>query len=100
MAKKRCTSASLYFFSSDIKFSLGRPYYTDRVKFPSSRRFNLFLHNDHIFLFSSLPDDHGTETRYGDCESECPCFLRHTADFCAIDAIHENKVKPRRERSA
>jgi hypothetical protein len=60
----------------------------------------LFLHNDHIFLFSSLPDDHGRETRYRDCESECPCFLWDTADFCTIDVIHENKFKPRRERSA
>ena len=58
------------------------------------------LHNDHIFLFRSLPADHGPETPHKDCESVSPCFLWHTADLCAIDMIHEYKFKPRRERSA
>ena len=61
------------------------------------RRFSLC--NDHIFLFSSLPVDHGSETRHKDCESECPCFLWDTTDFCTIDLILENKLEPRRKRS-
>ena len=60
----------------------------------------LFVYNDFIFLFSRLSNNHGTETRYGDFESKCPCFLWDATDFCAIDVIHENKFEPGWERSA